>query len=214
MYTHIHTNIRGRKRVHTWESTRSSTVSFNRTWLVSLFLSLSLLWPLFSPWNYHFLVYVLHAWTWRRTASSVNRLPDSRLQVRFGGFEGYRWSRTAAFSLFLSSSIGCRGLCWIKTVVPDDYAVFSPPWSTFFSCFDSPRPIGEADSGNQVPRSIWRITKRRKNYPVENGRWLNYAFSASISTISSIPSYIQECSSYRKEFCIINIDRRCSTLFV
>lgn len=96
-------------------------------WSRSFSLSLSLIWPLFSPWNYHFLVYVLHAWTWRRTASSVNRLPDSRFQVRFGGFEGYRWSRTAAFSPFLSFSIGCRGLCWIKTVVPDDYAVFSPP---------------------------------------------------------------------------------------
>lgn len=87
---------------------RSSTVSFNRTWSIALSLSLSS--PLSSPWNYHFLVYVLHAWTWRRTASSVNRLPDSRqFQVRF---EGYRWSRTAAFSLSLSRSVveDCVGL--------------------------------------------------------------------------------------------------------
>lgn len=177
MYTHIHTNIRGRKRVHTWESTRSSTVSFNRTWLVSLFLSLSLLWPLFSPWNYHFLVYVLHAWTWRRTASSVNRLPDSRLQVRFGGFEGYRWSRTAAFSLFLSSSIGCRGLCWIKTVVPDDYAVFSPPctvinlllmlwlattdWRGRFKKSSSPLDLKNNEEKEKLPSWKRSLTKLR-----------------------------------------------------
>lgn len=182
----------------------------------SLFLSLSLLWPLFSPWNYHFLVYVLHAWTWRRTASSVNRLPDSRLQVRFGGFEGYRWSRTAAFSLFLSSSIGCRGLCWIKTVVPDDYAVFSPPctvinlllmlwlattdWRGRFRKSSSPLDLKNNEEKEKLPSWERSLTKLRL---------------FGIDFYNFFDSFVRtEISSYRKEFCIINIDRRCSTLFV